>query len=114
MKDYNEAFHRQLERSTDSFSLISDYFGRCLFDNVPTDESHQVPKSPIVLTPPKPVVQVPFSSSNMILPLKSVEQNTNPFDEDGEDDNDYDDSKNPFNDDYDESKNPFADFAIMN
>jgi len=101
-----------LEQSTDSFSLISEYFGRCLFDDLPTikQESHLVPKSPIVLTPTKPVIQVPFSSSNTIPLVKSLEQNKNPFGEDGDDDNnDYDDNKNPFNDDYDESKNPFAD-----
>lgn len=44
-----------------------------------------------------------------MLSIKTVE-NTNPFGEDGDDENlEYDNNKNPFNDDYDESKNPFAD-----
>jgi len=61
--------------------------------------------SPVSLTPipVAPVVQTPSRLS----PVLSV-QNTNPFDEDG-DDMEYDDNKNRFKDEYDESKNPFAD-----
>lgn len=44
-----------------------------------------------------------------MLPIKTVELNTNPFGEFEDDDNiDYDNNKNPFYNDYDESKNPFA------
>lgn len=63
---------------------------------------------PIVLAPkPASVVQTPPNLSPK-LSVKTVQQNTNPFDED-DDNMDYDDNKNPFKDDYDESKNPFAD-----
>lgn len=68
--------------------------------------------SPIVLETPKfvaPVVQIPSTLSSTILPIKTVELNTNPFGEFEDDDNiDYDNNKNPFYNDYDESKNPFA------
>lgn len=68
--------------------------------------------SPIVLAPkPAPVVQTPPNLST-IVSVKTLQQNTNPFEQDDDEDNDnmdYDDNKNPFKDDYDESKNPFAD-----
>lgn len=117
MKDHNEAFHSQLERSTDSFSLISEYFSRCLFDNL-TAAENQLAKSifvsPELLAPKSviPVVQTPPRLSPK-LSVKTMQPSTNPFDEDGDDDDDdddieYDNNKNPFKNDYDESKNPFA------
>lgn len=97
-----------MERATDSFSLVSEYFGRCLFDDLSTFEN-QLPKfkqsAPVVLAPKLVVPAVQYQPK--------LTPSTNPFDEDHDDDNDdqmkYDDNKNPFKDDYDESKNPFAD-----
>lgn len=112
MKDHNEVFHSQLERSTDSFSLISEYFGRCLFDDL-TSVENQLAKttfvSPELLTP-KSVVQVVQTPPRLSpkLAVKTIQPSTNPFDE-NDDNIEYDDNKNPFKDDYDESKNPFAD-----
>lgn len=107
MKNHNQEFHSQLERSTDSFSLISEYFGRCLFDDL-TALENELSKSIIVSA--KSVVPSNHTTSRLSpkLAVKTVQPSTNPFDED--DDNiEYDDNKNPFKDDYDESKNPFAD-----
>lgn len=98
-----------MERTTDSFSLISEYLGRCLFDDTPVVES-QLSKSKLispVAVEPKPIAVVPVQSQTPIS-IKTVSPNTNPFDED-EDNVEYDDNKNPFMEDYDESKNPFAD-----
>ncbi|CAH1714238.1 vacuolar protein sorting-associated protein 11 homolog [Aphis gossypii] len=114
IKDYNSEFHNQLERATDCFSLISEYFGRCLFDDLSTVENQlaksKLISSPIVLTPKPvvPVVQTPPRLSPILSVHAIQQQNTNPFDED-EDNMEYDDNKNPFKDEYDESKNPFAD-----
>lgn len=110
-KDHNETFHSQLERTTDSFSLISEYFGRCLFDDPSTVENQILRSklaSPAVLAPELAVPVVPTPPRlSPILSKPIVKKTTNPFDED-EDNMDYDDNKNPFKDDYDESKNPFA------
>jgi len=113
MKDHNETFHNMLERATDSFSVISEYFGRCLFDEPSAVENKPTKLKSVSLTtvlPPKPIipiVQTPTRQS----PILHIQQNTNPFDED-DDNMEYDDNKNPFKDDYDESKNPFADDYI--
>jgi len=66
--------------------------------------------SPVVLSPKPvaPVVQTPLRLSPILSVQTIQQQNTNPFDEDG-DDIEYDDNKNPFKDEYDESKNPFSD-----
>jgi hypothetical protein len=120
MKDHNEVFHSQLERSTDSFSLISEYFGRCLFDNL-TAAENQLAKSIFVspeLSAPKAIVPIVHTPPRLS-PKLAVKTSINPFDEDDDDDdmeydsnnpfkNDYKESKNPFKNDYDESKNPFA------
>lgn len=112
IKDYDEAFHSQLERTTDSFSLISEYLGRCLFDDISVVEN-QLSKSKLispVAVEPKPVVSVvPVvpAQSQIPITIKTVPLYTNPFDED--DNTEYEDNKNPFMEDYDESKNPFAD-----
>lgn len=108
MKDHNETFHNMLEQANDSFSLISEYFGRCLFDDPSTVEYKSnklksVPLTTVLVPKPVPVIQTLPSPS----PILHIQQNTNPFDED-DDNMEYDDNKNPFKEDYDESKNPFA------
>ncbi|VVC44962.1 Zinc finger, RING-type,WD40-repeat-containing domain,Vacuolar protein sorting protein 11, C- [Cinara cedri] len=109
----DEALHNQLKQTTDSFSLISEYFGRCLFDDPSTFEN-QLAKfklsSPVLLSPKLvvPAVQTPPKLSP-ILAVRTIKPSTNPFDEDDDDQMRYDDNKNPFKTDYDETKNPFAD-----
>jgi len=98
-----------LERTTDSFSLISEYFGQCLFDDSSTTENKPTKLKSIPLTTvlaPKPVIPI-VQTLPSPSPIIHTRQNTNPFDED--DNMEYDDNKNPFKEDYDESKNPFAD-----
>lgn len=38
-KDLHEAFHSQLEKADDPFTVLADYFGRGVFNVVPTWES---------------------------------------------------------------------------
>ncbi|XP_050531925.1 vacuolar protein sorting-associated protein 11 homolog [Daktulosphaira vitifoliae] len=118
IKDHNELFHSQLERTNDSFSLLSEYFGRCLFDNDSAIVDKQFFKFNTVVPKkitPKTVtnsVEIPLGSSPKIINSNisnsvATFEPKNPFDEDVSN-MDYDDNKNPFNDDYDDSLNPFA------
>lgn len=107
IKDHNEAFHSQLERVTDSFSLISEYFGRCLFDDKLSVTNQPGKLKSVSPIPIPPAVQPAPPKVNPTLPKTVVQPYVNPFEEDN-DGAEYDASKNPFNDDYDDTKNPFA------
>lgn len=56
-----EAFHAQLERANDGFSVVSEYFGRGIFNkltiitNEDQDQNIQKKDTPIIPNVPKPV-----------------------------------------------------------
>ncbi|XP_050429198.1 vacuolar protein sorting-associated protein 11 homolog isoform X2 [Adelges cooleyi] len=118
IKDHNETFHSQLERANDSFSLISEYFARCLFDEpfavenqlIKSNESSRSIFVPEKLNPKlvNTITEATSRSSPILVSSNTILEPKNPFDED--DDNiEYDDEKNPFSDDYVlDNKNPFA------
>lgn len=161
----HEQFHTLLERSGDTFNIISEYLGRGLFNQILVCDDnlsqHEVPAVPQVQKPSRIVVQqhqqqqhhspkmspkmspkrniaeninflkpsqqvMPNKSSPRISPILQQKKETisqaiakNPFDEEEDgsapgnpfEDEDYDDSKNPFAEDdnsYDNNLNPFA------
>ncbi|KAF4524978.1 hypothetical protein B566_EDAN011906 [Ephemera danica] len=142
----HESFHSQLERAQDGYSLVADYFGRGVFNQltVMTDfpktssasnnntmlssttksstltENSRPVAARVSPTPPTKFVAArvsptpPTKSFTKITPEKSTPTlkpkvnpplSTNPFGEDEEDS--YDESKNPFAGDEPVSTNPF-------
>jgi len=130
-KNLNEQFDHQLEVAEDGFSVVSEYFGRGIFNRVTLVAEMPKPKRPM----PPPIkqaniteeIQIPvrippvdFASSkraNAGAEVKrfgkvtkepavvSYPQSRNPF-ESGS--NPFESGQNPFeDDDYDESLNPF-------
>lgn len=82
-RELHEHFHHQLERAEDGFSVVAEYFGRGVFNNV-TLMNFLPPKQKL---PPTgiPKLQIGLPSQN----TSSLSRNTNPFSE-------YDNRLNPF------------------
>ncbi|XP_071958560.1 vacuolar protein sorting-associated protein 11 homolog isoform X2 [Antedon mediterranea] len=85
-RDLHEQFHRQLEKSTDGFSVVADYFGRGVFNKVTlvteTSSSHQrkpMPETiPMKTLPAAQIKPITRSSSPLAMQQQSSSQNVSP------------------------------------
>uniref|UniRef100_T1ISE0 Vacuolar protein sorting-associated protein 11 homolog n=1 Tax=Strigamia maritima TaxID=126957 RepID=T1ISE0_STRMM len=127
-RELHEIFHHQLEVAEDGFSVVSEYFGRGIFNRVTLVTEALVHKRPPSLSripiveparsiklPPVERLDLPRnskirgpmslpSSSNQLL-TRTYPKTKNPFEAGAP--NPFESAPNPFEDPYDDSLNPF-------